>query len=599
MSKNILPKRDEVDDNFKWRLEDIYPTEADWEKDYKTVKSLIPGIEGHRGKLSASSKGLLEGLGHYYATQRILEKLYSYARMRRDEDNANSKYQALTDRAESLLVEFSSASSYIVPEIISIDEDMLKDWIEKNKEFDEYRQFLDEIIREKDHVLSPEEERILAMAGEVCGAPSLIFSMLNDADMKFPHIKNEEGEEVELTKGRYIAFLESKDRRVRKDAFKTLYATYSKQKNTIATTFVSSLKKDNFISSARRYNSSLEAALSSDNVGIDVYDNLINAVENNLESMYRYLDVRKRALGLDELHMYDVYVPIVKDIDMKIPYEEGKEMIIKALEPLGKDYVNGLKEGFESGWIDRYENVGKTSGAYSWGCYDAHPYVLMNYQDNLNSVFTLAHEMGHAMHTYHSNKNQPYPLAGYRIFVAEVASTLNEILLTHYLLDTIDDDTTRAYIVNNHLEGFKGTVYRQTMFAKFEQIAHGKILEGIPLTFEDLCDIYYKLVKKYHGEGVVADKEIAMEWMRIPHFYRAFYVYKYAIGFSAASSIAKGILEGKPGAVDKYIEFLSSGGSDYPIELLKKAGVDMSTPEPVDEGLKVFDSFVTELDNII
>ncbi len=590
MSKNILPKRDEIDDRFKWRLEDIYPTEDRWEEDFKAAKSSISKIEDYRGKLGLGGSEFLEAINHYHDTQRILERLYIYARMRRDEDNSNSKYQALSDRAQSLLIEFASASSYLVPEILTIDEDMLKKWAKEDSGF---------ILREKDHVLSPEEEQILAMAGEVCDAPAQIFSMINDADIKFPHIKNEEGEEVELTKGRYISFLESKDRRVRKDAFKALYDTYAKQKNTLAATFIYNLKKDAFITRTRKYNSSLEAALSGDNVAVEVYDNLINTVEDNLEPMYRYIDLRKRALDIGELHMYDIYVPFVEDVDMKIPYDEAKDIVAKALEPLGKEYIEILKKGFESGWIDVYENVGKTSGAYSWGCYDAHPYVLMNYQDNLDSVFTLAHEMGHAMHTYHSNKNQPYPLASYRIFVAEVASTLNEILLTHYLLDTIGDKTSRAYIINHYLEGFKGTVYRQTMFAEFERIVHNKTIEGIPLTCQDLCSIYYELNKKYFGDNIVIDREIEMEWARIPHFYRSFYVYKYAIGFSAASALAKAILDGKKGAVERYIEFLSSGGSDYPVNQLKKAGVDVSTPKPIAEALNIFSKLVDELDSLI
>lgn len=599
MSNNILPKRDEIDDKFKWRLEDIYPTEDKWEEDYQAAKSLISEIEGYRGKLSLGAHELLEALDHYHETQRILERLFVYARMRKDEDNSNAKYQALSDRAQLLLVEFASASSYMVPEIIAIDEEVLKGWVKEDNKFDVYRQFLDEILREKDHVLSPKEEQILAMAGEVCDASAQIFSMINDADIKFPYIKNEEGDEVELTKGRYISFLESKDRQVRRDAFKALYSTYSKQKNTLATTFVYNLKKDAFITRTRKYNSSLEASLSGDNVGVEVYDNLINTVEDNLEPMYRYIDLRKRALDVDELHMYDIYVPFVEKADMKVSYDEAKNIVANALEPLGKEYIEVLKEGFESGWIDVYENVGKTSGAYSWGCYDAHPYVLMNYQDNLDGVFTLAHEMGHAMHTYHSNKNQPYPLASYRIFVAEVASTLNEILLTHYLLDTIEDKASRAYIINHYLEGFKGTVYRQTMFAEFERIVHNKTMEAIPLTCQDLCSIYYDLNKKYFGDNIVIDRDIEMEWARIPHFYSSFYVYKYAIGFSAASALAKAILDKKEGAVERYIEFLSSGGSDYPVNQLEKAGVDVSIPKPIDEALNVFSKLVDELDSLI
>ena len=408
------------------------------------------------------------------------------------------------------------------------------------------------------------------MAGEVANAPGDIFSMVNDADMRFPYITNEDGQEVELTHGRYIQFLESKERKVRKQAFNALYETYGKQKNTIATTFNYSIKKDLFFSKIRNYPSTLEMALHGDNIPISVYDNLIKTVEENMDALHRYVSIRKKALKLDELHMYDLYVPIIQDIEMQIPYSQAKEMVAKGLEPLGDKYLNILKEGYNSGWIDVLENQGKTSGAYSWGCYDTHPYVLLNYQENVNNVFTLAHEMGHAIHSYLSNKKQPYISANYKIFVAEVASTLNEILLTNYLLETLEDDQQKAYVLNHYLEQFRGTVYRQTMFAEFERIVHSMAERGEPLTVDSLSEIYYNLNLKYYGPEMVIDEEIALEWARIPHFYSSFYVYKYATGFAAAAALARQILDQGQPAVERYLDFLSSGGSDYPIELLKK-----------------------------
>ena len=437
------------------------------------------------------------------------------------------------------------------------------------------------------------------MAGEVAAAPEHIFRMVNNADMHFPYITDENGQEVELTHGRYIQFMESRDRRVRKQAFEELYRTYGKQKNTIASTLNYSIKKDIFYSRIRNYPSTLERALHADKVPVSVYDNLIKAVEDNMGALHRYVSLRKRALGLDELHMYDLYVPIVQNVEMKVPYDRAKEMIAEGLKPLGERYLNILHEGYESGWIDVLENEGKTSGAYSWGCYDTHPYVLLNYQENINNVFTLAHEMGHAIHTYLSNRNQPYILAGYKIFVAEVASTLNEILLTHHLLNNLEDDQQKAYVLNYYLEQFRGTVYRQTMFAEFERIVHGMAESGEPLTVESLSDVYYKLNLKYYGPDMVVDDEIALEWARIPHFYSSFYVYKYATGFAAAAALAQRILDEGQTAVDRYLNFLSRGGSDYPIELLKDAGVDMTSPEPVNQALKTFSNLLDRMEKLL
>jgi oligoendopeptidase F len=599
LKQGKLPSREEIPEDYKWKLEDMYPSIQSWEDDYKWVKENLPTLKEYEGTLGAGADNLFRGLNTYTGIMEKVEKLYVYAHMRKDQDNANTESQALLDRAQNLIVEFDSSTSFLEPEILEIPRDRAEEYIASLEELKPYRHYLDNLMRRKEHVLSPKEERILAMAGEVAAAPEHIFRMVNNADMHFPYITDENGQEVELTHGRYIQFMESRDRRVRKQAFEELYRTYGKQKNTIASTLNYSIKKDIFYSRIRNYPSTLERALHADKVPVSVYDNLIKAVEDNMGALHRYVSLRKRALGLDELHMYDLYVPIVQNVEMKVPYDRAKEMIAEGLKPLGERYLNILHEGYESGWIDVLENEGKTSGAYSWGCYDTHPYVLLNYQENINNVFTLAHEMGHAIHTYLSNRNQPYILAGYKIFVAEVASTLNEILLTHHLLNNLEDDQQKAYVLNYYLEQFRGTVYRQTMFAEFERIVHGMAESGEPLTVESLSDAYYKLNLKYYGPDMVVDDEIALEWARIPHFYSSFYVYKYATGFAAAAALAQRILDEGQTAVDRYLNFLSRGGSDYPIELLKDAGVDMTSPEPVNQALKTFSNLLDRMEKLL
>jgi oligoendopeptidase F len=594
-----LPKRNEIPDELKWKLEDIYPSQEEWEKDYQWVKEALPKTEEVKGTLGRSAQDLLKGLDFDIQLSGKIEKLYSYAHMKKDEDNSNTDAQALLDRAQALYVEYSSAVSFYIPEILAIPEEKLEEFLSAEEGLEVYRHFLHDINRKRAHVLSPSEEQILAMAGELASAPRTIFTMLNNADLRFPNIRDENGEEIELTKGRYIQFMESRDRRVRKEAFKTLYETYGKHKNTIASTLNASIKKDVFFSRVRKYGSTREAALKENNIPLSVYDNLIDTIGRNFEPFYEYVSLRKKALGLDELHMYDLYVPIVKDIEMKVPYDRAKEMVAEGLKLLGENYQAILREGYESGWIDVMENQGKTSGAYSWGTYFAHPYVLLNYQDNIDNVFTLAHEMGHAIHTYLSNKNQHYVNADYKIFVAEVASTLNEILLTEHLLETLEDPKEKAYILNHYLEQFRGTVYRQTMFAEFEMIVHNMAETGQPLTCESMSKVYKELNEKYFGPEMVIDDEIALEWMRIPHFYRSFYVYQYATGFCAAAALANRIrTEGEP-AVKRYLDFLSGGGSDYPINLLKKAGVDMTSSEPVQTALDNFAEMVRRMENLL
>ncbi|WNC17312.1 oligoendopeptidase F [Brevibacillus brevis] len=593
-----LPKRSEVPAEYKWRLEDIYSTDADWEKDVEKAKQLADQIAGLKGKIGSSGKELLDALTLQDELLKTMDQVYVYARMRRDEDNANSTYQGLTDRASSLSTQVYGAISYIQPEILEIPTEELEKWLKEVPGLDHYRILLEEITRFKPHTLTSEEEALLANISELASAPSKIYGMLNNADMKFPMITDENGEEVELTKGRYTQFMESKDRRVRKEAFEGLYATYGKFRNTIAASLTSAIKGDVFYARTRKYPSALYAALFADKVDVSVYDNLIATIHEHLPLMHRYIALRKKLLGVDELHMYDLYVPIVPEVDMKIPYDQAVETIKKALHPLGEEYGRVLEEGFTNGWIDVHENEGKTSGAYSWGAYTTHPFVLMNYQDNVNNMFTLAHEMGHALHSYHSNHAQPYTYADYKIFVAEVASTLNEALLMHYLLETTTDKQQRMFLINYYLEQFRGTVFRQTMFAEFEKIVHEKEEKGEPLTADSLSEIYRELNVAYHGPDMVVDSQIDLEWARIPHFYRNFYVYKYATGFSAATSLSKQILEEGQPAVDRYLQFLKGGSSDYPLNLLKKAGVDMTSPEPIREGLAVFKELLDELEQL-
>lgn len=594
-----LPKRSDVPAEYKWRLEDMYPTDNDWEADVQKVKQLTEKIAAMKGSLATSGKQLLAVLTLQDELLKTLDQVYVYARMRRDEDNANSKYQGLTDRATSLSTQVYGSISYIQPEILAIPTEDLQTWMKEVEGLGHYRILLEEITRFKPHTLSAEEEALLANMSELASSPSKIFGMLNNADMKFPMITDENGEEVELTKGRYTQFMESKDRRVRKEAFEALYSTYGKFRNTIAASLTSAIKGDVFYARTRKYPSALYAALFADNVELPVYDNLIATIHEHLPLMHRYIALRKKLLGVDELHMYDLYVPIVPETDMKIPYDQAVSTIKEALHPLGEEYGRILEEGFSNGWIDVHENEGKTSGAYSWGAYTSHPFVLMNYQDNVNNMFTLAHEMGHALHSYYSNHAQPYTYADYKIFVAEVASTLNEALLMNHLLETTTDKKQRMYLINHYLEQFRGTVFRQTMFAEFEKIVHAKEEQGEPLTAESLSTIYRELNVAYHGPDMVVDSEVDLEWARIPHFYRGFYVYKYATGFSAATSLSKQILEEGQPAVDRYLQFLKGGSSDYPLNLLKGAGVDMTSPTPIAEALSVFKELLEELEQLV
>jgi oligoendopeptidase F len=494
----------------------------------------------------------------------------------------------------------SSALSFVIPEILAIPEEILTHFIDFNEELKTYEFAIEEILRQKPHTLSAEMEELIANTGEMAETPGNIFSMFNNADIKFPEIKDENEEMIELTQGRYSVLMESSNRRVRKDTFLGLYSVYKKFKNTLAATYSANVKQEAFFAKTRKYPSALEMHLDNSKVPVEVYTNLIQAVHENLPSMHRYVSLRKKLLALDELHMYDLFTPIVNNVDIKIGFEEAKDMVYKGLAPLGEKYLAILKAGYDNNWIDVYENEGKRSGAYSWGAYGTHPYVLLNHQDNLKNVFTLAHEMGHAIHSYHSDAALPIRYAGYKIFVAEVASTCNEALLMEYLLAKTEDKKERAYLINYFLEQFKSTLYRQTMFAEFEMITHQKSMDGEALTAEKLNQIYRDLNVQYFGDEIVIDSEIDVEWARIPHFYTAFYVYQYATGYSAAIALSRKILkEGQPAVEDYINKFLCGGSSDYPIELLKKAGVDMSTREPVNQALALFESLLDEMEELM
>ena len=596
---NVLPSRAEIPAAMKWKLELLYANDDAWEAEFSAVKEMVPQIISMQGRLGESAGTFYQAVVAQDVVKEKLERVFVYAKMRKDEDNANAHYQIMTDRAQALIVEVSSAGSYFTPELLSIPEETLERFFKEEPRLELYRHFIMELIRRKAHTLTANEERILAMSGEVADAPRNIFTMINNADLKFPSIKDEHGNEVELTKGRYIQFMESRDRRVRRDAFETLYETYNKQRNTLATCLMSCVKKDVFISKSRNYPTSRAYFLDENNIPESVYDRLIETVHDHNPLMHRYVRLRKEALGYGDLHMYDLYTPIVKGVDVKVPFEEAKKTVATGLAPLGPEYIKVLKEGMEGGWIDVLENQGKTSGAYSWGAYPGPPFVLLNYNESLDNMFTLAHELGHSMHTWHSFKHQPHIYSGYSIFLAEVASTLNECLLLDHLLKTTTDKTMRLYLLNHYLEQFRGTVFRQTMFAEFEKIVHDKVEAGQALGADALCAVYHDLNVAYYGPDMTVDALIDLEWARIPHFYTPFYVYQYATGFSAAVALSQQILnEGAP-AVKRYINFLSSGESKYPIDVLKEAGVDMTSPEPVRMALDVFRKTLEEMENLL
>ncbi|MCY6370958.1 oligoendopeptidase F [Clostridium ganghwense] len=591
----IVKKREEISNEYKWDIEKVYSGIEEWEKDFLRLKETTPKLRAFKGKLN-DAKELLAFLKLDEEISRLADRLTVYAFLRSDEDTTNTTFQALKSKIETYLAELMAAGSFFVPEILSYEEGTIEKAIEELPELKMYEFMLKKILKRKPHTLSGEMEELMASVSDCLNAPSNIFSMLSNADMTFPNIKDEEGNEVELTEGNYSKYIKSKDRKVREAAFKALFGTYEKYKNTLASSLTSSIKNFSFMSKTRKYRNSIESSLEPNDIPVRVYENAIETINKNIESLHRYVRVKKKLLGLDEIHMYDLYVPVIDTPKTHIEFDEGVKTVKEAIKPLGEEYLKIFNEGIEKKWIDIYENKGKRTGAYSWGCYDTMPYVLLNYNYELNDVSTLAHEMGHSIHSYYSRKEQPYVYADYTLFCAEVASTVNECLLINYLIDNEKDEKKRLYLINTQLEQIRTTVFRQIMFAEFEKITHEKIDNGEPLTSEDLCSIYHDLNVKYFGKDMIIDKEIDMEWSRIPHFYRDFYVYQYATGYSAANSFVKNIVQEGKSAVEKYKGFLKSGGADYPINILKKAGVDMTTSKPIEDTINRFNELLDMLD---
>ncbi|MBO4749195.1 MAG: oligoendopeptidase F [Lachnospiraceae bacterium] len=598
MAKELL-KREEVAVENTWKVEDMYATAQDWEKDLEEIAALTDQIVALEGKLSESAANLKKCLELDAACGQKLELAYNYAQRLFDQDQKNTKHQAMTAKVMNLYAEASGKTAFVQPEIIALSDEQMDAFYQAEPGLELYRIEIDEIRRRKAHCLSAEMEKLIAQTMEMGQVPEDTFSILNNADFVFPEMQDDKGETVRITHGRYGTLMECADRRVRKEAFEKMYSVFKQFNNTLASLYNGQVKMLIFNARARKYANTLEAAVDRNNVSPQVYMNLVNTINDNLELLHRYVRLRKKCLGVDELHMYDIYVPMIEGVAKVVPYEEAKATVLKALEPLGEDYLAKLREGFANRWIDVYENEGKRSGAYSAGAYGTHPYVLLNHNDTLDSMFTLAHEMGHALHSCYSNENQPYIYADYKIFVAEVASTTNEILLLEYLLKNTTDKKERAYLLNHYLDSFKGTVFRQTQFAEFEMKSNALCESGESLNAENLNEMYYELNQRYYGPDMISDEQIAYEWARIPHFYYNFYVYQYATSFSASVAIARSILsEGAP-AVERYKKFLSGGCSKPPVELLKIAGVNMETAAPIEAAMKAFEEILGELENLV
>lgn len=591
--------RKDIDVKDTWNLESIYANNELWEEDYAALEKDAAEFAKLKGAIEADVSKISAVLDAYYGLHRRLSKLSVYARMRFDQDTTDSTYQTMSAKIGSLGVKIGAASAFVEPEILSYSKEQLEAAEKENERTAYYGRKIEEMLRGQEHTLDAEKEELLAAAGDMAEAPDDIFSVLMNADMKYPDIVLEDGTHLPLTNSTYISYMESPDRAVREGAFKTLYGQIASLKNTFAAIYRGNLKQAKFYAQSRKYSSARAMYLADSNVPESVYDNLLSAVHEALPMMYRYVAVRKKVLGVDKLHMYDVYTPIVAAQNQTYEFEQAKQMVLEALKPMGEDYLSHAREGLENRWIDIYPNKGKKGGAYSWGCYDSQPFILLNYTKNLDSVFTLIHEMGHSIHSYYSRTAQDYAYSDYKIFVAEVASTCNECLLMHDLLEKTTDKEQRKYLLNHYLDSFKGTLFRQTMFAEFEKNAHDYCAQGKPLTAEALSQMYLELNQKYFGPDMEKDEEIAYEWMRIPHFYTPFYVYQYATGYSAAVALSAKILkEGKP-AVDAYMSFLKGGESKDPIDLLKMAGVDMTTEKPVADALTLFGELVTELETLV
>ena len=598
MAKELL-KRSEVKEENTWKVSDMYASTAEWEQALNQVKEIADRIAGMEGRVTESAANLYQVLKDCDAYGEIIDLAFNYAQRLYDQDRNDSTHQAMSQKVYGVWADVAGMISFIEPEILAVPEEQLEAFYKELPELESYRGKITEIQRLRGHSLSAEMEKLLAMTSEMSQTPEQVFAVMNSADIRFPEITDENGEKVRLTHGNYVLFLQSADRRVRKEAFEAMYSVYKQFANTFAGLYNGQVKQQIFFAKARKYDSTLDAALTANNVSVKVYEKLLDAVSANMDKLHRYVKLRKKCLGLDELHMYDIYTPMIADAARKVPFEEAKETVLKALAPLGEEYVAKVKEGFENRWIDVYENEGKCTGAYSAGAYGTHPYVLLNYSETLDDMFTLAHEMGHAMHSFYSNSTQPFTYAEYKLFVAEVASTCNEVLLMEYLLKNTIDKKERAYLLNHYLDSFKGTVYRQTMFAEFEKESNRMAEQGESLTAESLNELYLKLNQKYYGTDIISDEEIAFEWAKIPHFYYNFYVYQYATGFSAAVALARGILkEGEP-AVERYKKFLCGGCSKSPLELLKIAGVNLESPKPVQDALDVFGEILDEIEALL
>ena len=600
MNTKELKTRDQIDSKYKWNIEAMIPDESVISGELETIKKEAEAYgEDFAGRLTESADTLLAAFQKRDDIWRRLEKIYVYARMRRDENNAETKYQAMADQCNSVIAAVSASMAFFTPELLSASEETILAYIDAAPGLEIYRFAICDTMRQKAHILTQAEENILAQMSEITGATNDIFTMLNNADIKFGTIIDEDGDETEVTHGNFIKFMESHNRDVRKNAYNAVYGAYKELINTIASAYNYNTKTDVVSARIRKYESARAAALSGDNIPAEVYDNLVAEVHKNLPAMHRYVELRKKLLGVDKLYMYDMYVPLIKLPETSVSFEEGLDIMRDALQPLGEEYLTKMNKGIKEGWIDVYENKGKTSGAYSFGCYDSYPYILLNYTDTLKDVFTIIHEMGHSMHSRYTRDEQPYIYGSHSIFTAEVASTVNESLLMQHLLRTEDEKEMRKYLLNMHLEEFRTTLFRQTMFAEFEDITHKAIESGETLTAEWMCQQYEDLNAQSYGSAVEKDDVIRYEWARIPHFYNAFYVYKYATGYSAATAISKKILtEGKPAAQD-YIRFLKTGESDHPIELLKIAGVDMSSPLPVQQAMETFNQLLDEFESLL
>ena len=590
--------RNEVPNEYKWDLSKMYDNNEQIESDIKKVNELTDKILEYKSHIMDSATTLYDFLKLTESQNRIIDKLYVYSRLSFDVDTKNNKSKALKMKIEKLSEEISEKYSFIEPEMLSVDYNKVLNYIKEHKALEEYKFYLEDFYRFKKHSLSQIEENIYVRAINAFGNCSEVFNNIDNTDIDLGYIKDENGKEIKLTSSNYSVFMKSKDRRVRKDAFLSLYNYYKGLKNTLAATYVGQIKESSFITKVKKYNSTLERSLFSDNIDVSVYKNLIDTIHKNMNLMYEYMDVRKKALNLDEMHMYDIYVDLVESKSEKVPFEEGKKILFEALKPLGQKYLNDLNNAFVEHWIDIYPSDGKRSGAYSWGCYDSYPYLLLNYNDTTDAVSTMGHELGHSMHSYYS-KSQNYVDSGYPIFLAEIASTVNEVLINDYLYNHAKTKEEKIYYLTDFLDSVRTTIFRQTMFAEFEMLMHQKEADGVSLTEEEISTTYYELNKLYYGKSVVSDDEIRYEWSRIPHFYTPFYVYKYATGLSSALSIASRILACDEETKNNYLNFLSSGGNNYPLEILKKVDVDMTTSKPIDEAMAMFKKKLDELKELL